>query len=64
MTDYHTWETSDGSHFTDINIPEKTIVCKRKPVTGITITIGMFFDGTGNNVFNTDIRLLKKMHTS
>ncbi|CCK06855.1 DUF2235 domain-containing protein [Cronobacter sakazakii] len=60
MTDYHTWETSDGSHFTDINIPEKTIVCKRKPVTGITITIGMFFDGTGNNVFNTDIRLLKK----
>ncbi|EKY3195764.1 ImcF-related family protein [Cronobacter turicensis] len=60
MTYYHTWETSDGSHFTDINTPEKTIICKRKSVTGITITIGMFFDGTGNNVFNTDTRLLKK----
>lgn len=59
MTDYHAWEASDCEHFTDVNISEKTIVCKRMPVPGITITIGMFFDGTGNNVFNTDERLLK-----
>lgn len=59
MTNYHAWEASDCEHFTDVNISEKTIVCKRKPVPGITITIGMFFDGTGNNVFNTDERLLK-----
>jgi hypothetical protein len=58
MTDYHAWETSDCEHFTDVNISEKTIVCKRKTVPGITITIGMFFDGTGNNVFNIDKRLL------
>ncbi|NHV91494.1 DUF2235 domain-containing protein [Cronobacter dublinensis] len=59
MTEYHGWETSDGEHLTDIKCSEKTIVCKRKPVIGITITVGMFFDGTGNNVFNTDERLLK-----
>ena len=59
MTNYHAWEASDCEHFTNVNISEKTIVCKRKPVPGITITIGMFFDGTGNNVFNTDERLLK-----
>ncbi|WP_075182378.1 DUF2235 domain-containing protein [Pantoea sp. 1.19] len=59
MTNYHAWEANDCEHFTDVNISEKTIVCKRKSVPGITITIGMFFDGTGNNVFNTDERLLK-----
>lgn len=58
MTNYHAWEASDCEHLTDVNISEKTIVCKRKPVPGITITIGMFFDGTGNNVFNIDKRLL------
>ncbi|WP_338557315.1 DUF2235 domain-containing protein [Erwinia sp. E_sp_B01_3] len=59
MTDYHAWEASDCEHFTDVNISEKTIICKRKPVPGITITIGMFFDGTGNNAFNTQNRLLE-----
>lgn len=59
MSDYHAWEASECEHFTDVNVSEKTVVCKRKPVPGITITIGMFFDGTGNNVFNTDERLLK-----
>lgn len=59
MSDYHAWEASECEHFTDVNISEKTIVCKMTPVPGITITIGMFFDGTGNNVFNTDKRLLK-----
>jgi len=59
MSDYHAWEANDCEHFSDVNISDKTIVCKRKPVPGITITLGMFFDGTGNNVFNTDERLLK-----
>ncbi|WP_312972627.1 DUF2235 domain-containing protein [Atlantibacter sp.] len=59
MSAYHAWEANECEHFTDVNISEKTVVCKRKPVPGITITIGMFFDGTGNNVFNTDERLLR-----
>lgn len=40
MTEYHGWETSDGEHLTDIKCSEKTIVCKRKPVIGITIRTG------------------------
>lgn len=59
MSDYHAWEASDCEHFTDVNISEKAVVCKRKPVPGITITIGMFFDGTGNNAFNTQNRILE-----
>lgn len=58
MSDYYAWEASECEHFTDVNISVKTVVCKRKPVPGVTLTIGMFFDGTGNNVFNTDNRLL------
>ncbi|EFB2838764.1 MULTISPECIES: T6SS phospholipase effector Tle1-like catalytic domain-containing protein [Escherichia] len=58
MSDFHAWEASECEHFTDVNVSEKTVICKRKPVPGITITIGMFFDGTGNNVFNIDKRLL------
>lgn len=59
MSNYHAWEASDCEHFTDVNISTKTVVCKRRPVPGITITIGMFFDGTGNNVFNTQNRILE-----
>ncbi|AKP33033.1 T6SS phospholipase effector Tle1-like catalytic domain-containing protein [Yersinia aleksiciae] len=59
MTNYHTWEVTDGKHTTDVNVSEKVVICKRKDVPGITLTIGMFFDGTGNNVFNTDKRLLE-----
>lgn len=57
MTDYHAWEVSDGEHHTDVYISNKTVICKKKSVPGITLTIGMFFDGTGNNAFNTDLRL-------
>lgn len=59
MSVYHTWEASDCEHFTDVNVSEKKVICKRKPVPGITITIGMFFDGTGNNAFNTQNRILE-----
>lgn len=58
MADYYAWEATDCEHFTDVKISEKTVVCNRKPVPGVTLTIGMFFDGTGNNVFNIDKRLL------
>lgn len=50
MSDFHAWEARECEHFTDVNVSEKTVVCKRKPVPGITITIGMFFDGTGGFV--------------
>ncbi|EFD1056086.1 DUF2235 domain-containing protein [Escherichia coli] len=59
MSDFHAWEASECEHFTDVNVSEKTVICKRKPVPGITITIGMFFDGTGNNAFNTQNRILE-----
>lgn len=59
MTQRITWEASNGQHTTDVNVSEKVVVCKRKEVPGITLTLGMFFDGTGNNVFNTDKRLLQ-----
>ena len=59
MAQRNTWDVSDGQHTTDVNVSEKIVICKRKEVPGITITIGMFFDGTGNNVFNTDKRLLE-----
>ena len=59
MAQRNTWEVSDGQHTTDVNVSEKIVICKRKEVPGITLTIGMFFDGTGNNVFNTDKRLLE-----
>jgi hypothetical protein len=42
-----------------MNVTEKTVICKRKPVPGITLTIGIFFDGTGNNAFNTQNRILE-----
>lgn len=59
MPDYHAWEATECEHFTDVNISEKKVVCKRKPVSGITIIIGVFFDGTGNNTFNTQNRILE-----
>lgn len=59
MAQRNAWEVADGQHISDVNASEKIVICKRKEVPGITITIGMFFDGTGNNVFNTDKRLLE-----
>ncbi|KAB8310446.1 DUF2235 domain-containing protein [Rouxiella chamberiensis] len=59
MAQRNTWEVSDGQHTSDVKVSEKIVICKRKEVPGITLTIGMFFDGTGNNVFNIDKRLLE-----
>ena len=59
MSKFYAWEAGACEHITDVNISEKTVVCKRKPVPGIIITIGVFFDGTGNNAFNTQNRILE-----
>lgn len=32
----------------------KTVQCRKVPVRGITLTVGVFFDGTGNNRANAD----------
>ncbi|WP_213992518.1 DUF2235 domain-containing protein [Sodalis sp. dw_96] len=33
------------------------VACAVKPVRKITLTLGVFFDGTGNNAFNSGLRL-------
>jgi len=36
----------------------KTVQCRKVPVRGVTLTVGVFFDGTGNNRNNSnDLRL-------
>lgn len=59
MTDYQGYETDDDTHKTSIHNDWKTVVAKKKPLRGITLTIGMFFDGTGNNRENSASRQLK-----
>lgn len=57
MKEYQRYEITDGSHKSSIHNEWKTVVAKKKPVRGITLTIGIFFDGTGNNRDNTASRL-------
>ncbi len=40
----------------------KTVQCRRVPVRGITLTVGVFFDGTGNNRANSDDLRLAYAH--
>jgi len=58
-SDYYRYEIiGESTHFTDVHCSEKIILCRRKPVRGITLTVGLFFDGTGNNRTNSnDLRL-------
>lgn len=58
-TGYHRYEIAgDNTHYTDVLCSEKVIRCRRVPVRGITLTVGIFFDGTGNNRANAnDLRL-------
>ncbi|UJD91925.1 DUF2235 domain-containing protein (plasmid) [Rahnella aquatilis] len=58
-TGYHRYEIiGDNTHRTDVLCSEKVIQCRRVPVRGITLTVGVFFDGTGNNRNNSsDLRL-------
>ncbi|MCK7244682.1 T6SS phospholipase effector Tle1-like catalytic domain-containing protein [Enterobacter asburiae] len=40
----------------------KTVQCRRVPVRGIALTVGVFFDGTGNNRVNSDDLRLAYAH--
>ncbi|MEX7608326.1 T6SS phospholipase effector Tle1-like catalytic domain-containing protein [Enterobacter asburiae] len=40
----------------------KTVQCRRLPVRGIALTVGVFFDGTGNNRANSDDLRLAYAH--
>lgn len=57
MTEYYRYDTPDGDHKTSIHNTKKKIVVQRVPARGVTLTIGVFFDGTGNNVENINGRL-------
>ncbi|MER0235916.1 T6SS phospholipase effector Tle1-like catalytic domain-containing protein [Enterobacter hormaechei] len=57
MTEYYCYDAPDGHHKTCIHNTAKKIVLQRIPARGVTLTIGVFFDGTGNNVENTNLRL-------
>lgn len=59
MTQYQGYDVTDATHKTSIHNEWKTVVAKKKPVRGVTLTIGVFFDGTGNNRENTASRLLQ-----
>lgn len=59
MTQYQGYDVQDATHKTSIHNEWKTVIAKKKPVRGVTLTIGVFFDGTGNNRENTASRLMK-----
>lgn len=59
MTDYQGYEAADNTHLTNVCCEWKTVIARKKPVRGVTLTIGLFFDGTGNNKENTASRLSK-----
>ncbi|MBS1204639.1 MAG: hypothetical protein H6R25_1538 [Proteobacteria bacterium] len=62
-TSYHRYEIiGDNTHYTDVLCSEKVIRCRRMPVRGITLTVGVFFDGTGNNRANADDLRLAYAH--
>lgn len=48
----------DSTHRTSVLGTVKTVQCRKVPVRGVTLTVGVFFDGTGNNRANSnDLRL-------
>ncbi|HFS3199944.1 TPA: DUF2235 domain-containing protein [Escherichia coli] len=62
-TCYYRYEIiGDSTHRTSIHNSFKTIQCRRVPVRGITLTVGVFFDGTGNNRANADDLRLAYAH--
>ncbi|EOZ9392487.1 DUF2235 domain-containing protein, partial [Enterobacter cancerogenus] len=62
-TCYYRYEViGDSTHRTDIHNSFKTVQCRRVPVRGITLTVGVFFDGTGNNRTNSDDLRLAYTH--
>ncbi len=62
-TGYYRYEIiGDNTHRTSIHCTGKVIRCRRVPVRGITLTVGVFFDGTGNNRANSDDLRLAYAH--
>ena len=60
---YYRYEIiGDNTHKTSIHCSFKTVQCRRVPVRGITLTVGVFFDGTGNNRANSDDLRLAYAH--
>ncbi|MNG17153.1 hypothetical protein D3C84_1011190 [compost metagenome] len=57
MTEYYCYDAPNCTHKTSIHNTAKKIVLQRVQARGVTLTIGVFFDGTGNNVENTGGRL-------
>ncbi|VED38070.1 putative type VI secretion protein [Escherichia coli] len=47
MTKYQGYDVTDATHKTSIHNDWKVVVAKKKPARGVTLTIGIFFDGTG-----------------
>lgn len=58
-TGYYRYEIiGNNTHRTSIHCTEKVVQCRKVPVRGVTLTVGVFFDGTGNNRTNSnDLRL-------
>lgn len=58
-TGYYRYEIiGNNTHRTSIHCTEKVVQCRKVPVRGVTLTVGVFFDGTGNNRANSnDLRL-------
>ena len=58
-TGYYRYQiVGDSTHRTNIFGTVKTVQCRKLPVRGVTLTVGVFFDGTGNNRTNSnDLRL-------
>lgn len=62
-TGYYRYEViGDCTHKTSIHNSVKIVHCRRVPVRGITLTVGLFFDGTGNNRANSDDLRLTYAH--
>ena len=59
MTKYLGCDVKDATHKTGIQNGWKTVIASKKPVRGITLIVGVFFDGTGNNRDNTASRLMR-----
>lgn len=47
-SEYYRYEiVGDATHKTDIFCTTKTVLVRKVPVRGVTLTVGLFFDGTG-----------------
>lgn len=60
MAEYTKHKVVSGSeHRTSVLNTSQVVVLEHVPVRAVTLTIGVFFDGTGNNRENTASRMLK-----